>query len=99
LLNKLGGDKVAKRIGLDELSFGKSAYGMGSEQVVSLGKNISERLAIGYEQSLAGAASVLKLTYQLSRSWAVVLRGGQVAGLDLSYTRRFDKFGEIRSQR
>jgi translocation and assembly module TamB len=99
LLNKLGGEKVAKRIGLDELSFGKSAYGMGSEQVVSLGKNISERLAIGYEQSLAGAASVLKLTYQLSRSWSVVLRGGQVAGLDLSYTRRFDKFGEIRSQR
>ncbi|MFS0756102.1 translocation/assembly module TamB domain-containing protein [Noviherbaspirillum sp. 1P10PC] len=99
LLNKLGGDKVAKRIGLDELSFGKSAYGMGSEQVVSLGKNISERLAIGYEQSLAGAASVLKLTYQLSRSWSVVLRGGQVAGLDLSYTRRFDKFGEIRGRR
>jgi translocation and assembly module TamB len=99
LLNKLGGDKVAKRIGLDELSIGKSAYGMGSEQVVSLGKNVSERLAIGYEQSLAGAASVLKLTYQLSRSWSVVLRGGQVAGLDLSYTRRFDKFGEITSQR
>jgi len=99
LLNKLGGERVAKRIGLDELSFGKSAYGMGSEQVVSLGKNISERLAIGYEQSLAGAASVLRLTYQLSRSWAVVLRGGQVAGLDLSYTRRFDKFGEIRRQR
>lgn len=99
LLNKLGGDKVAKRIGLDELSIGKSAYGLGSEQVVSLGKNISERLAIGYEQSLAGAASVLKLTYQLSRSWAVVLRGGQVAGLDLSYSRRFDKFGEIRGPR
>lgn len=99
LLNKLGGERVAKRIGLDELSFGKSAYGMGSEQVVSLGKNISERLAIGYEQSLAGAASVLKLTYQLSRSWSVVLRGGQVAGLDLSYTRRFDKFGESRRQR
>ncbi|MFL6716570.1 MAG: translocation/assembly module TamB domain-containing protein [Burkholderiaceae bacterium] len=99
LLNKLGGDKVAKRIGLDELSIGKSAYGMGSEQVVSLGKNVSERLAIGYEQSLAGAASVLKLTYQLSQSWSVVLRGGQVTGLDLSYTRRFDKFGEIRTPR
>ncbi len=53
-----------------------------------------QRLAIGYEQSLAGAASVLKLTYQLSRAWSVVLRGGQVAGLDLSYSRRFDRFGE-----
>ena len=94
LLNKLGGEKVAKRLGLDELSFGSSKTGLGSEQVVNLGKNITERLAIGYEQSLAGATSVLKLTYQLSRAWSVVLRGGQVAGLDLSYSRRFDRFGE-----
>ena len=81
-------------MGLDELSFGTSKTGLGNEQVVNLGKNITERLAIGYEQSLAGAASVLKLTYQLSRAWSVVLRGGQVAGLDLSYSRRFDRFGE-----
>jgi translocation and assembly module TamB len=94
LLNKLGGEKIAKRVGLDELSFGSSKTGLGSEQVVNLGKNITERLAIGYEQSLAGAASVLKLTYQLSRAWSVVLRGGQIAGLDLSYSRRFDRFGE-----
>ena len=94
LLNKLGGEKVAKRLGLDELSFGSSKTGLGSEQVVNLGKNITERLAIGYEQSLAGAASVLKLTYQLSRAWSVVLRGGQIAGLDLAYSRRFDRFGE-----
>jgi translocation and assembly module TamB len=94
LLNKLGGEKVAKRLGLDELSLGRSKTGLGNEQVVNLGKNITERLAIGYEQSLAGAASVLKLTYQLSRAWSVVLRGGQVAGLDLSYSRRFDRFGE-----
>lgn len=94
LLNKLGGERVAKRLGLDELSFGTSKSGLGTEQVVNLGKNITERLAIGYEQSLAGAASVLKLTYQLSKAWSVVLRGGQVAGLDLSYSRRFDRFGE-----
>ena len=94
LLNKLGGERVAKRLGLDELSFGTSKSGLGSEQVVNLGKNITERLAIGYEQSLAGAASVLKLTYQLSKAWSVVLRGGQVAGLDLSYSRRFDRFGD-----
>ena len=94
LLNKLGGERVAKRLGLDELSFGTSKSGLGSEQVVNLGKNITERLAIGYEQSLAGAASVLKLTYQLSKAWSVVLRGGQIAGLDLSYSRRFDRFGE-----
>jgi translocation and assembly module TamB len=99
LLNTLGSEKVARRLGLDELSFGSSKTGLGSEQVVNLGKNITERLAIGYEQSLAGAASVLKLTYQLNRAWSVVLRGGQIAGLDLAYSRRFDRFGEDSSKK
>jgi translocation and assembly module TamB len=94
LLNKLGGEKVAKRLGLDELSFGSSKTGLGNEPVVTLGKNITERLALGYEQSLAGAASVVKLTYQLSRVWSVALRGGEIAAIDLSYSRRFDRFGE-----
>jgi translocation and assembly module TamB len=94
LLNKLGGEKVAKRLGLDELSFGSSKAGLGNEQVVTLGKNITDRLALGYEQSLAGAASVVKMTYQLSRTWSVALRGGQIAAIDLSYSRRFDRFGD-----
>ena len=98
LLNKVGGERIAKGLGLDQFSFGASEFGVSGQRVVSLGKNITDRLAIGYEQSLAGAASVLRLTYQLSRSWAVALRGGQIAGLDLSYSRRFDHFGAGRGQ-
>ncbi|GIZ50216.1 translocation/assembly module TamB domain-containing protein [Noviherbaspirillum aridicola] len=90
LLNKFGGARVAKGLGLDELSIGSSEYGMEGSQVVNLGKEITDRLTVGYEQSLAGAESVLKLTYQLSRSWTVVLRGGAVTGIDLSYNKRFD---------
>jgi translocation and assembly module TamB len=96
LLNKLGGDKLAKRVGLDQLSIGASEYGVAGEQVVSLGKNISDKLSIGYEQSLAGASGVLRLTWRLGRFWAVVLRGGQIGGLDLNYSRRFDQLGELR---
>ena len=90
LLNKFGGARIAKGLGLDELSIGSSEYGMQGSQVVNLGKEITDRLTVGYEQSLAGAESVLKLTYQLSRSWTVVLRGGAVTGVDLSYNKRFD---------
>lgn len=99
LLNKVGGERLAKGLGLDQFSFGSSEFGMEGQQVVNLGKNISDKLAIGYEQSLAGAASVLKLTYQLSQNWSVVLRGGQIAGLDLSYSRRFDHFGRSNDRR
>jgi translocation and assembly module TamB len=98
LLNKIGGERIAKGLGLDQFSFGTSEFGTSGQQVVNLGKNITERLAIGYEQSLAGATSVLKLTYQLSRSWSVALRGGQVSGLDVSYSRRFDHFGGDRER-
>lgn len=90
LLNRLGGQRVAKGLGLDQLSIGESEFGLAGQQVVSVGKEIANRLFIGYEQSLAGAESVLKLTYELTRNWTVVLRGGAVTGLDMSYNKRFD---------
>ncbi|HJV84500.1 MAG TPA: translocation/assembly module TamB domain-containing protein [Noviherbaspirillum sp.] len=99
LVNKFGGARIAKGIGLDQLSFGSSEFGLGTQQVVSLGKEISSRLFIGYEQSLAGAAGVLKLTYELSRHWSVVVRGGSIGGLDVLYSKRFDKFGEVSETR
>lgn len=99
LLNKFGGSRIAKGFGLDEFSIGASEFGLGGGQVVNLGKELTDRLFIGYEQSLAGAESVLKLTYELTRYWTVVVRGGTVAGLDLFYSKRFDKFGEKVGQR
>jgi translocation and assembly module TamB len=93
LLNKFGGSRIAKGFGLDKLSIGSSEYGLGTQQVVSLGKEISNRLVVGYEQSLTGAEGVLKLTYELSRHWSIVLRGGAIGGMDVSYSKRFDRFG------
>ncbi|MGE5622633.1 MAG: translocation/assembly module TamB domain-containing protein, partial [Bacillota bacterium] len=90
LFNRLGGARLAKGFGFDQLTIGSSEFGLGAQQVVSLGKEISNRLYIGYEQSLAGAAGVLKLTYDWSRHWSVVVRGGTIGGLDLLYNKRFD---------
>lgn len=94
LLNKFGGARIAKNFGLDQLTIGSSEFGQSSQQVVSLGKEISNRLSIGYEQSLAGATGVLKLTYELSRHWSFVVRGGVIGGLDVFYSKRFDTLGE-----
>lgn len=85
-----GGSKIAKGIGLDEFSFGASESGLSSQQVVTLGKAISERFTVGYEQSLTGAASIAKLTYQLSQRWSVVARAGAINGIEALFDKRFD---------
>jgi translocation and assembly module TamB len=94
LLNSAGASRVASELGLNQLKIGSSEYAtLAGQPVVTLGKEISNRLYIGYEQSLAGVGGVLKLTYELSRHWSVVLFGGTVAGLDLLYSKRFDRWG------
>ncbi|MGN6704329.1 MAG: translocation/assembly module TamB domain-containing protein, partial [Burkholderiaceae bacterium] len=85
-----GGSRIAKGIGLDEFSFGASESGLASQQVVTLGKAISERFTVGYEQSLTGAASIAKLTYQLSQRWSVVARAGAINGIEALFDKRFD---------
>src|SRR5450830_864683 len=89
-VGNFGGKKIAKDIGLDQFSIGASESGLSDEQVVNLGKAISEKLSVGYEQSLTGAASVAKATWQLSRRWSVVARTGTINGLNILYNRRFD---------
>ncbi|QDZ27946.1 translocation/assembly module TamB domain-containing protein [Noviherbaspirillum sp. UKPF54] len=98
LFNRIGGTRIAKGFGLDQLAVGSSEFGLGAQQVVSLGKEISNRLYIGYEQSLAGAAGVLKLTYDWTRHWSVVLRGGAIGGLDVLYNKRFDIGGDAQGR-
>ncbi|MGS0740724.1 translocation/assembly module TamB domain-containing protein [Glaciimonas sp. GG7] len=91
-LGNYGGKKIAQGIGLDEFSIGSSESGLTDEQVVNIGKAITDKINLGYEQSLTGAASVLKLTWQFSRRWSAVLRGGTINGFDVLFTRRFDQF-------
>ncbi len=91
LVNKFAGKNVAKTVGIDEVSI---QSGAGGQQLVSLGKNISDRLTLGYKQSLTGAEAVLELTYRLSRKWSIAARGGTLLGLNLTYSTRFDSMTE-----
>ncbi|GAC1328609.1 MAG: translocation/assembly module TamB domain-containing protein [Collimonas sp.] len=90
LLGNYGGKKIAQGIGFDEFSIGSSDSGIENEQVVSLGKVITEKINLGYEQSLTSAASILKVTWQFSRRWSMVMRGGTINGLEVLYNLRFD---------
>ncbi len=90
--------QIANTFGLDEigLSTRTSALddGTGSSdlttQVLTLGKRLSERLYLSYEQGIEDASQIVKLTYQLSRRWSVVARAGTDNAVDLFYTLYFD---------
>ena len=86
--------------GIDTLSLGASNTGaLAGQQVVTIGKEISSKLSVGYEQSLAGIGGIVKLTYELSRNWSVAFLGGSRTRLDILYSNRFDSLGDRRRQR
>ncbi|HYD33795.1 MAG TPA: hypothetical protein VEA39_04430, partial [Methylophilaceae bacterium] len=49
---------------------------------------------LGYRQGVTGAESAVELTYLLTRHWSVVARGGQMLGINILYSNRFDRFGK-----
>lgn len=62
---------------------------MMSNQVLTVGKRLSTRAYLSFEQNFLGTESVVKLSYALSRFVSVVARAGTVNGLDLNYTISF----------
>lgn len=58
-------------------------------EVLSVGKRLSADLFLSFEQSLAGAESLVKLSYQLGRRVSVVARGGTDNAVDIYYTFSF----------
>ena len=66
-----------------------SDEGTVSGQVLTLGKRLSSDMFLSFEQSLGGAQSLVKLTYQLSRRVSLVLRGGTDNAGDMYYTVSF----------
>ncbi|WP_246795721.1 translocation/assembly module TamB domain-containing protein [Burkholderia perseverans] len=98
LLGSASGKRIAQTVGLDEFTIGRSDVGLTDPQVVQLSKAINERFVLGYEQGLQSASNAFKMTINLSRFWAVSAYGGTFQGIDLNYTRRFDKWWWARSR-
>lgn len=83
-------DRVAHRLGLDEL---RLSGGSGLESsVVTVGKRVSSRLFVSYEQALGGTAvNVLRARYALGRYWSLETQTSRAsAGTDVLFTLPFD---------
>ncbi|WP_445223296.1 translocation/assembly module TamB domain-containing protein [Burkholderia sp. Ac-20379] len=99
LLGSASGKRIAQTVGLDEFTVGRSDVGLTDPQVVQISKAINERFVLGYEQGLQSASNAFKATLNLSRFWAVSAYGGTFQGIDLNYTRRFDKWWWARGRK
>jgi len=58
--------------------------------VVSVGKRLSSRAMLSYEQSLDGLSQVVKVLYQLSPHVRLEAQAGQQSSFDVFYTREYD---------
>ena len=81
-----GGNLVAaqlgRRLGLDETSL----EGTLDNASLVLGKYLSPRLYVSYGIGLAEAVDIIRLRFQLGRSWSVQAESGAVSSADLVYT-------------
>ena len=63
---------------------------LAPREAVTLGKQLTRELYVGYEYGLKSAEQALKVSYQLSRTLSLIGRAGRDASTEVRYTRRFD---------
>jgi translocation and assembly module TamB len=80
--------RIAHSAGLEEVSL-KGAGGLEST-VLSLGKRLSSRAYLSYEQGLSGVGSIVKINYTLTKRLSVRAQSGIAPAVDLFYTFSFD---------
>ena len=81
---------VARKFGLDTLSLRQDASAGGVRQtIVSVGKQLSERLYVGYEQGMASTLGTVELIYRLSPRLTLRAQAGQDTAIDGIFTLRW----------
>jgi translocation and assembly module TamB len=85
--------QIANRLGLDDITFrgtGTTTTGGTSGQVVALGKRISDRLSIVYEQGLTVATNALRIEYALTQTLTVRAEAGTVSSIGIFFRRTYN---------
>jgi translocation and assembly module TamB len=86
------GTSVARAVGLDDISIRAAAAESGGTgaQVVAVGKRLSDRLYVVFEQGLSVANNALKVEYALTRSVTLRAEAGLISGVGIYYRRSFE---------
>jgi translocation and assembly module TamB len=82
--------RVARAVGLDEITVLPGTDASGEGGIVQLGKRVGDRIYLILEQRLSTAENIFKVNYQLTRNWSLRLESGETDALDIFYTLSFD---------
>ncbi len=90
-----GGGSLANKVGLDELGVGQASGSNGNAKglentVVTVGKKLSSRAYLSFEQGAGTATSLVKLRYKLNPRITLQFQTGTNNALDVLYTWAFD---------
>ncbi len=84
-----GGGSIAERLGVDEIGFKGLGNGNGEDAsgaAITLGKRISDKLYVTYEQSLSGAMGAIYIFYDLTKRLTLRGQTGSQSAVDIIYT-------------
>lgn len=81
--------RIASAFGLDTFNVGTSQDSL-QQRIVTLGKQISSRLYVSYQQGLETAGSVVQFRYALSPKLSVEAEAGTRSAISLFYNIAFD---------
>jgi translocation and assembly module TamB len=82
--------KLAESLGITSFDVRSGGGQDLGSAVVSVGKRLSSRAMLSYEQSLNGLSQGVKVLYQLSRHLRLEGQAGQQNSFDVFYTRDYD---------
>ena len=89
----LGGDgvpmtrRIAEAFGLDNIGIGNSSTSAIAGQVLTVGKRLSDRVYIAYEQAVSTATYLLRVDFELRRFVSLRAEAGAVSSFGIFYTR------------
>jgi len=81
--------RIAHAAGLDEFSVGGSGSGGLGSAVLTLGKRLSSRAYLSFEQGLTAATNLMKITYTLTPHVSLRAETGTNSAVDVFYTFSF----------
>ncbi|MDX1668685.1 MAG: translocation/assembly module TamB domain-containing protein, partial [Limnobacter sp.] len=61
-----------------------------TQRLITLGKRLSQKLYLSFEQSVTTSANIIKVTYQVNRRLSLIARGGADNAVDALYQFSFD---------
>lgn len=85
--------KLANTLGVDELGIGQGRNGEAeglANTVVTIGKRISSRAYVSFEQGATTASSLVRLRYKLTPKFTLQFQAGTNTALDVLYSWAFD---------